>query len=191
MGYYRSIIISLLMIISFPLFYSLIFDLNFLETIFLPLKVASNTGIGPSDIMSLSRSIYSNNTYSSLVFVVFFNLLFILTLLYFTYRRKVSNYKIYLSSIVFSFVGFFHLGYDWFVLIILLFFMNDGRYKNLFYVTILIYFILPRILKFLFNSEQLVVEIFNNQCFIIINVVLLTILFFNILYDSKKETLLN
>jgi len=189
MGYYRSIIISIITTISFPLIYSFIFDLNFLETIFLPLKVASiSTAIGPSDIMSLSRVLFSD-TNVSLVFITTFNLIFLSIISYYSIKKRISDIQILLSSIVFSFIGFFHLGYDWVVLILILFFMRDGLLKKIFYGIVLFNFTIPRILK-VFDINT-IVDVHTNPIFISINIILLSTLFFNIINDKSKESLFN
>ena len=190
MGYYRSVFTSILLTLIFPLLYSIIFDLNFLSSIFLPLKVASIvTNIGPSDIMSFTRSIISNPNIQLLT-IIFYNLLFVLIFVYYKIQKKILKIQILLCSIVFSFIGFFHLGYDWVVLILILFFLNDGVLKNIFYGLIFINFSLPRFLKIIDND--IVFEIFKSPLYIFINLTLLSILFFKILNESyPKKTLLN
>ena len=184
MGYYKSIFISLLLIIFFPFVYSLIFDLNFLETIFLPLKVASTaTAIGPSDIISLSRVLFSD-TNVSLIFVSAFNLIFLSMISYHSIKKSISDIQILLCSIVFSFIGFFHLGYDWVVLILILFFLKDSLLKKIFFGVMLFNFTLPRILK-VFDINT-IFEIYSNPIFISINIFLLSTLLFNIIYDKSK-----
>ena len=190
MGYYRSVITSILFTLIFPLLYSIIFDLNFLSSIFLPLKVASiSTGIGPSDIMSFSRSIISNPNIQFLT-IIFYNILLVLIFVYYKIQKGILNIQILLCSIIFSFIGFFHLGYDWVVLILILFFLKDGVLKNIFYGLIFINFSLPRVLKII--NCDIVSEIHTSPVYIFINLTLFSILFFKILNESyPKKTLLD
>jgi hypothetical protein len=184
MGYYRSILYAILLIILFPFIYSFMFDLDFKSTVLLPFQVANQTiGIGKSDIMSLSKLLIEDR-FSQILFIVFFNLIFVVTLFVLTISKKVSELQIFLCSLIFSFIGFFHLSYDWVVLILLIFFLENGVIKNLFYSFILILFTYPRFNRFLG------IEIFNGVSpvfLIVINISVFSFLFFYILYESKKN----
>jgi hypothetical protein len=160
------------------------FDLDFKSTILLPLKVANQTtAIGKSDIMSLSKLLIEDR-FSQILFVVFFNLIFVISLSVLTISKKVSELQIFLCSLIFSFIGFFHLSYDWVVLILLIFFIENGIIKNLFYSFILLLFTYQR------YSKILGIDIFNgvSPVFLIVtNISVFSFLFFYILYESKKN----
>lgn len=192
MGYYRSVIISISLSLLFSIIYSIQFNLNVFRTIFLPIKINFSSEairVGSSDIMSLSKMLFDNELTGQVV-ISFFLISFITTLFYYTFRRKASDIQLFLSSIVFSLFGFFHLPYDWVVLILILVFLNDGLFTRIFYFIILFLFTLPRIIKlssfFGFNVDW-GQDFVNNPYFILLNLVLLICLFFKILNPSNEN----
>ena len=145
MGYYRQVILSGILTLVFPLIYSIIFKISFLESLFLPYKVSSiSTGIGSSDMMSLSRLIYGDIHFSVFLTV----LMFFCVLFWFGIKEVITKESILVCSILISFFGFFHMSYDWVVLILLYIFIVDKKIKIIFYTFTLIIFTIPRLYKF-------------------------------------------
>jgi hypothetical protein len=188
MGYFRAVVYATLLILVFPVLYSVTFGLDLLETLFLPLKVSSlATGIGVSDVMSLSRLLFED-TIHQLLFVAVINLTLVLILIYYAYKKRVSSMQLLVCSILFSFVGFFHHGYDWVVLILLLFYLKDGLLKQLFYAYILLLFTYPRVENHL-GIDWL--EMLPKEYSIAWNVCVLGTLFFITLNDSNQQKIVS
>ena len=144
MGYYRQVILSGIISLIFPLVYSIIFKISFFQSLFLPYKVSSvSTGIGSSDLMSLSRLIYGDIHFSVFLIILFFlGILFL-----FGIKKIISKESILVCSILISFFSFFHMSYDWVVLILLYIFIMDKKIKTSFYVFSIVIFTIPRVYK--------------------------------------------
>jgi hypothetical protein len=146
MGYYRQVIISGFLSLIFPIIYAFQFKISILDSILLPFKVSSiSTGIGSSDMMSLSRLMNGE-----IHFIVYLLVLFFLILLFwFGFYKKISKESILVCSILISIFGFFHLPYDWVVLILLYVFIPNQKIKMYFYVFTFIIFSIPRVFNFI------------------------------------------
>ena len=146
MGYYRQVIISGFLSLIFPIIYAFQFKISILDSILLTFKVSSiSSGIGSSDMMSLSRLVYGE-----IHFIVYLLVLLFLILLFgFSYYKKISKESILVCSILISIFGFFHLPYDWVVLILLYVFIPNQKIKMYFYVFTFIIFSIPRLFNFI------------------------------------------
>ena len=146
MGYYRQVIISGFLSLIFPIIYAFQFKIAILDSILLPFKVSSiSTGIGSSDMMSLSRLM--NGEIHFIVYLLV--LLFLILLFWFGFYKKISKESILVCSILISIFGFFHLPYDWVVLILLYVFIPNQKIKMYFYVFTFIIFSIPRLFNFI------------------------------------------
>jgi len=146
MGYYRQVIISGFLTLVFPIIYAYIFKISVIDSILLPFKVSSiSTGIGSSDMMSLSRLIYGD-----IHFIVYILVLISITILFwFGFNKKITKESILVCSILISIFGFFHLPYDWVVLILLYVFISNKKIKMYFYIFTCIIFSIPRLFNFI------------------------------------------
>jgi hypothetical protein len=146
MGYYRQVIISGFLSLIFPIIYAYLFKISVLDSILLPFKVSSiSTGIGSSDMMSLSRLMYGEIH----LIVYLLVLLFLIILFWFGINKKISKESILVCSILISIFGFFHLPYDWVVLILLYVFISNKKIKMYFYFFTFIIFSIPRLFNFI------------------------------------------
>ena len=146
MGYYRQVIISGFLSLIFPIIYAFQFKISILDSILLPFKVSSiSTGIGSSDMMSLSRLM--NGEIHFIVYLIV--LLFLILLFWYGFYKKISKESILVCSILISIFGFFHLPYDWVVLILLYVFIPNQKIKMYFYVFTFIIFSIPRVFNFI------------------------------------------
>ena len=146
MGYYRQVIISGFLTLVFPIIYAYLFKISIIDSILLPFKVSSiSTGIGSSDMMSLSRLIYGD-----IHFIVYILVLISITILFwFGFNKKISKESILVCAILISIFGFFHLPYDWVVLILLYVFISNKKIKMYFYFFTFIIFSIPRLFNFI------------------------------------------
>jgi len=146
MGYYRQVIISGFLSLIFPIIYAYLFKISVFDSILLPFKVSSiSTGIGSSDMMSLSRLMYGEIH----LIVYLLVLLFLIILFWFGINKKISKESILVCSILISIFGFFHLPYDWVVLILLYVFISNKKIKMYFYFFTFIIFSIPRLFNFI------------------------------------------
>jgi len=145
MGYYRQVIISGFLTLIFPIIYAYLFKISVIDSILLPFKVSSiSTGIGSSDMMSLSRLMYGEIHFIVYLLV----LLFLIILFWFDFNKKISKESILVCSILISIFGFFHLPYDWVVLILLYVLISNKKIKMFFYIFTFIIFSIPRLFIF-------------------------------------------
>ncbi len=194
MGYYRSVIISGIITLLFPLMYAIKFGLNPISTIFLPLKVSSQaTSIGQSDIMSLYRIFYDTPLIG--INVLSISLLLLLSLfLYFSRKYNLDKKTIFVCSLLFSLFGFFHLGYDHVIFLLIIPFLMNAKYFNIIYSYLLLFCIAPRlivILAYIFDLPINYRDFLRTKYYIVYNICFLGGYFFYLLKEGivQKNTL--
>jgi len=96
-------------------------------------------------MMSLSRLMYGEIH----LIVYLLVLLFLIILFWFGINKKFSKESILVCSILISIFGFFHLPYDWVVLILLYVFISNKKIKMYFYFFTFIIFSIPRLFNFI------------------------------------------
>lgn len=110
-GYRKEVFVSISLAVLSVLVFCYYFNLSFFQSLVMPLQVASSsTGIGPIDIISLSRLLGISNPILPLITILLIYLLF--SFLIIKNKNKLTDDEIISLSIIFSLVTFFHLGYD-------------------------------------------------------------------------------
>ncbi len=197
MGYYRSVIISGLITLIFPLIYALQFNLNFITTVFLPFKAATNPdanalGGGPSNIMSLYGLFFEGPIFG-------FNLLtisllgFFLTFSFLAIKYTLDKKTILVCSLLLSLFGFYHNGHDYAVFLIIVPFVFKMKYFKTLYGYLLLFCFMPRIIRIVamvISGNIGVKEFMYNKYFVLFNVCVLIGFFFILMIDeiaSKRK----
>jgi len=185
MGYYRSVLLSGVITLIFPLIYSLQFDLNFFSTIFLPFKVSTDAtanalGGGPANLMSLYLEFFDG----PLVGINLLTIVLLLIVLLFSFlsmKYRLDKKTILVCSLIFSLFGFYHNGHDYVVFLLILPFAFKMKYFNILYGYLLLFCFMPRIIRildFLFIAEIGVKDVLYNKYFVLFNVTVLITYFF-------------
>lgn len=173
MGYYRSVIISGIITLIFPIIYSIKFNLDTISTIFLPFKVSSKaTSIGQFDIMSLYRIFYDTPLVGINVLTIGLAI-FILGFYYIARKYSLDKKTIFLCSLLFSLFGFFHLGYDYVLFLLIIPFVLKTKYFKIVYIYLLLFCLAPRIisvLAYLFDSPINYRDLLRTKYYIIYNI---------------------
>jgi len=155
-GYYRVTSLAASVHLAAMIYFSSLFDLALIETIFLPIEVAMTaTNIGPIDVFSLGKIL-------ELKQIIEFNIAFIIvpvifisfSLIIMINRNLFLDSEIIALSIILSLVTFFHLGYDQLMLLVGLFILKiDQKLTNKFFLVLSVISIFlwhgPRISNFL------------------------------------------
>lgn len=197
MGYYRSVILSGIITLIFPLIYALQFDLIFFSTIFLPFKVATGStanalGGGPSNLMSLNGLFFDGPliginflTISLSIFIILFSFLAI--------KHRLDKKTILICSLLLSLFGFYHNGHDHTLFLLIVPFVFRMKYFKILYGYLLLFCLTPRILRVLdmvANMDIEVKEFMYNKYFVVFNVCVLITFFFTLIINdinSKKD----
>lgn len=126
-GYKKEAVLAGLIQFVFVVLFAYEFDISILRSLFLPLEVSTiATGIGPSDLMSLSRIIFGND-----LFMLFNPFLWLIAAIYCIYificvfLRPLPQYII-ASSILLSMGTMYHLGYDHYMFFIAILIATDS-----------------------------------------------------------------
>ncbi len=199
MGYYRSVILSGLITLVFPLVYSIQFNLNFISTIFLPIKVSTDpvsnpTGGGPSNLMSL-YGLFFDGPLIGINLLTICLVLFIGIFSFVAIRYRLDKSTIFICSLLLSLFGFYHNGHDHTLFLLILPFVLKMRYFKILYGYLLLFCLAPRIIRVLnmVTNEKMIgfrEFMYNNKYFVIFNVcVLITFFVLLIIQDiqSKRE----
>lgn len=177
------------------------FDMGFVEMLKLPFEVASRyTSSGNSDIISLHRLIWPDvpvvgiNLYSITAGIIY------LAFAYICFFKNPSKRLVVTSSVLLSFSVFFHLDYDYSVLLapVLIAWISptlSSRTLSLLTATaayVWLYPMVPKLIRTFFGVQPGItpVEWFGHTgglLFIGFNAVLLTYLAFRILYDRNIQ----
>ena len=141
-GYYKEVIIAVLINLLAIIFYSFIFDISIIDSILLPIKVAMiATNIGAIDLISLERLLIQNNFID--IKISYFLIIFIF-LLYVSYilknYRYLSENTIISSGILLSISTFFHFGYDHIILLIVILILKE-RFQSTHLLILLVSFL--------------------------------------------------
>ena len=192
MGYYRQVIISGFLTLIFPIIYAYLFKISVIDSILLPFKVSIiSTGIGSSDMMSLSRLMYGEIHFIVYLLV----LLFLIILFWFDFNKKISKESILVCSILISIFGFFHLPYDWVVLILLYVLISNKKIKMFFYIFTFIIFSIPRLFNFIsflaFRDKISLSALTTHPIYIAFIMSSFMLTFFLIINTDKKMLLPN
>lgn len=195
MGYFRSVFISALITLVFPLIYSFQFNLNFISTIFLPFQVTTNSsanalGGGPANLMSLYELYFDGPliglnvlTISLAIFLILFSIASI--------KYSLYNKTIFLGSLLFSLFGFYHNGHDYALFLLIVPFVYNVKYFKVLYGYLLLFCMTPRIIRLLniFTDERLgVKEFLYNKYFVLFNVSFLIAFFiFIVIKDIRSR----
>jgi len=207
MGYYRSVILSGLITMIFPLVYSLQFKLNFVSTIFLPLKVntiatARPLGSGPSDLMSL-HGLLTDEPLMGINTLTIGLIVFLALFTFITIKFHLNERTIFICSILFSLFGFYHFGHDYILFLLILPFLYRFKYFKILFGFLILFCYSPRIIRLLdiITSETLDVrEFMRNKYLVIFNVCFLIFYFFLLIVndiqsknksDSERDTRTN
>lgn len=194
MGYYRSIILSALLTLVFPLLYSIQFNLSFISSIFLPLKVATSPtanslGSGPGDVMSLF-GLYSDQPLMSVNVLTIGLAVFVGLYALISVKYQLDQKTIFISSLFFSLFGFFHFGQAYLIFLLLLPFYFNSKQFYFIYVYLLLFCCVPRfirVLNFLPIDSVDVKEFMRNKYFVILNVVVLLGFFVQVITANLKH----
>ena len=180
MGYYRSVFLSVIWTLIFPLVYSIQFNLNFVSTIFLPIKVATSPtanslGSGPGDVMSLF-GLFSDQPLLGINMLTVGLGIFVLLYALISIKYKLDQKTIFLSSLLFSLFGFFHFGQAYLLFLLILPFYFNSKQFYLIYIYLLLFCCTPRLIRllnFLPIEPVDVKEFMRNKYFVIFNVLVL------------------
>lgn len=154
-GYKKEAIFAGIINFAFVVLFAFQFDISILQSLLLPLKVSAQaTGVGPSDLMSLSRILFDGSLYNVsnpfLWVIVFIYLGYI----YVCFKLSPPPANIIASSILLSLCTFYHLGYDHYMFFIAILIVKDyiksTNFSMLFLITLALFFwIASRVQKFL------------------------------------------
>ena len=197
MGYYRSVILSGLITLVFPLMYAMQFKLDFIATIFLPFKVATNStadaiGGGPSNLMSL-YGLFFDGPLVGINFLTISLSFFVLAFSYLSIKYRLDKKTILVCSLLFSLFGFYHNGHDYAVFLLILPFVIKMKYFKILYGYLLLFCLTPRVIRVIevVTTQDIDVKGFMyNKYFVVFNVcILITFFVFLIIDDiiSKKK----
>ena len=196
MGYYRSVLLSGILTLVFPLIYSIQFNLKFLPTIFLPLKVATSSssnpiGSGPGDIMSL-YGLLTDKPLLGINILTIGLTIFIILFAFLSFKYHVDKKSIFTCSLLFSLFGFFHFGQAYVLFLLIIPLLYYTKYFKFLYGYLLLFCTSPRIvriLNLLFNQEIDVKEFMRDKYFVIFNIIILLSFFVLVLLDGilKRE----
>jgi len=194
MGYYRSVIISGILTLVFPIIYSIKFNLDIISTIFLPLKVSSiATSIGQFDIMSLYRIFYDTPLIGINVLTVGL-FIFILVFYYIARQYSLNKETIFLCSLLLSLFGFFHSGYDYVLFLLIIPFILKTKHFKVVYIYLLLFCLAPRIIlvmAYLFDLPINYRDLLRTRYYILFNIFCLGGYFFYLIKgDIMKKTAL-
>ncbi|MBC8769835.1 hypothetical protein H4O18_17685 [Arenibacter sp. BSSL-BM3] len=162
-GFYKEAIGALLINLLIALIFSFQFDIGFLESISLPFKVASmyTSGHGHSDLLTLFRIYYSNESFFGInFFSIGASLVYGAFSAYCLYYRP-SQRLIIISTLLLSFPVLFHLPYDYVVIMapVLIAFSNPALSKKIRTILIglatyfCVYPIVPKLLRIFLDIE--------------------------------------
>ncbi|WP_143428570.1 hypothetical protein [Helicobacter sp. 13S00482-2] len=192
-GYIKEVIFAGIINLVFVILFALQFDITIWESLILPLKVSSQaTGVGPSDLMSLSRSLFDGSFFS------FSNpFLWVITLIYCAYiwiclRIPPPPARIIASSILLSLGTFYHLGYDQYMFFIAILFakfcLKSTYYSMCFLVILALFFwIGSRIQNFLPDGYHWAMNMGSIFCFVGSVMILISSFWLLFLDRNKKE----
>lgn len=200
-GYYKESIAAFAINMFSVLAFTLKFDIAFLETLVQPFAVASRyTEWGHSDIISLFRTtnpeetIFGINYFTITLFIVY------IVYTYLVFALKPGRIAIVLSSILLAFSMFFHLDYDYSVLlaVILIALSAHSMTKANLYLLISIsayfwlYPMIPKLLRTFLHVDTGIypVEWFGHTAgtiFIAFNTALITFTAFRVLRDRGLD----
>lgn len=159
-GYKKEALYALGVTIFAAVVFALKFDISIFESIFLPFKVATMaTGVGPIDLMSLSRKMYGDFSILKPNPIIFIFLTVYILFIFVTYKKRNSldENTIISTSILLSLVTFFHLGYDhvmFMVALLILLEKNKNKSSLLLLVVVFVLWFMPRFLKLFGKHNQ-------------------------------------
>lgn len=112
-GYRKETILAGFINLAFVILFAFQFNISILQSLLLPLKVSAQaTGVGPSDLMSLSRILFDGALFMvSNPFLYMIGFVYGLYV-YICFRLSPPPSNIISSSILLSLSTFYHLGYD-------------------------------------------------------------------------------
>lgn len=144
-GYRKEAIFAGIINLAFVVLFAFEFDITILQSLLLPLKVSSQaTGIGPSDLMSLSRILFDGK-----LFLIYNPFLWGIVLVYGLYiyicfRLSPPPSNIIASSVLLSLCTFYHLGYDHYMFFIAILIAKDSikstNFLMVFLITLALFF---------------------------------------------------